>query len=253
MVRRLLALALFSALLVPAARAATLTPAQRERVEAAHLLVLGRAATPAELTAASATADASLRDRIAELRARLQAEPSLAAAAADAAWFDARGSAPGPEARPASPQAYADLVRVHLQRLAGNNAEYRAVVDRAYRRVLQRDAHDIELEYWARHETLPYILLLASIEDWARRNAPGLMYTTGAASVSIHSGHLTTVRLSPAVALEARLVVGIERTGTGAALATELGRNVVAPGAGEIASVGGIHFIAVGREPRVAP
>jgi hypothetical protein len=61
----------------------------------------------------------------------------------------------------------------------------------------------------------------------------------------VNSAYLATVRLSPAVAAEARAAAGLVPTGD-AALASATGRNLVAPGADRVASVGGIHFIAAG-------
>jgi hypothetical protein len=64
-------------------------------------------------------------------------------------------------------------------------------------------------------------------------------------SVSVNSPDLAVVRLSPAVAAEARAAAGLPPPAD-AALAAALGRHVVAPGAGPVASVGGIHFAAAG-------
>ena len=58
----------------------------------------------------------------------------------------------------------------------------------------------MEIEYWKRQPALSYALLVGCIEDWARRNRPGLMATTGVASVSVNSAYLATIRLSPGVA-----------------------------------------------------
>ena len=93
---------------------------------------------------------------------------------------------------------------------------------------------------------LSFVLLAACVENWARRNQPGLMATAGVPSVSVNSPYLAAVRLSPAVAAEARAAAGLPPPGD-AALAAALGRHVVAPGAGTLASVGGIHFAAAGE------
>ena len=88
---------------------------------------------------------------------------------------------------------------------------------------------------------LPFALLAACIDDWARRNQPGLTVTSGPAAVNINSPYLVTVRLSPGLAEEVRAAAGFERPRNPA-----LGYHVLAPGAGRVASVGGIHFVAAG-------
>ena len=139
----------------------------------------------------------------------------------------------------------------HLARLAGQPAEYEQVLQRAYRLVLKREPDDVEIAYWKRQPVLSYALLAGCLDNWGRRNQPGLMATTGVATVSINSPYLVAVRLSPAVAAEARMAAGLA-PGGGRAAALALARNIVAPGADEVASDGGIHFAAAGSD-RVTP
>jgi hypothetical protein len=136
-------------------------------------------------------------------------------------------------------------VQRHIQRLGGNPVEYEQVMHRAYRLHLERDAYAVELDYWRARPALSFVLLAGCVENWARRNQPGLMATAGVPSVSVNSHYLAAVRLSSAVAAEARAAAGLPPPGD-AALAAALGRHVVAPGAATIASVGGIHFAAAG-------
>jgi hypothetical protein len=88
-------------------------------------------------------------------------------------------------------------------------------------------------------------MIAACVHDWARRNQPGLTVTAGPASVNVNSPYLTTVRLSPALAAETRAAAGFSRP-RGASAAR--GWHVIAPGADEVASVGGIHFAAAGTD-----
>lgn len=247
MKHRLSALIVLVALVLSALDAPAQSPVQRERVEAATLLALGRPASAAEI---EAVGGASLADLVAKLGATLQGDRALAAAVTTKAWRDTLGSVPEPRAIAGLPDVaptYAALVQAHLRRLAADPVAYRAVIERAYRHAMRRAAYDIEFEYWMSRDTLSFVLLVACIENWAVRNQPGLMSTTGAPSISINSAFLTTVRLSPAVAHEARLLLGFDRSGAEAAHAAEVGYHIVAPGAERIVGLGGIHFVATGR------
>lgn len=225
--------------------------AQQERVAASFVLALGRTPSPAELEEWSTPDAPTLADLIARHRKRLQDAAAARGAVGARAVQDALGAAPGGDRGAAAPaeSTYAELVQWHLERLAGNADEYGQVVHRAYRLVLQRDAYDVEIRYWAQRRPLSFVLLAGCVDDWARRNQPGLMATTGVAAVSINSRYLSTVRLSPAVAREARAALGIAPAGS-AALASATGRFVLAPGAADLVSVGGIHFAAAGAPER---
>lgn len=135
---------------------------------------------------------------------------------------------------------YIDQMRDHLAWLATQPETYTQVMQRAYRHVINRDAYPEEIAYWNQQpETLSYILLVACLEDWARRNQPGLMVTGGKPTVSINCEFLTTARVSPADAATARTLAQLPAI-------TAPGNHVIAPGAAHLAASGGIHFIAVG-------
>ncbi len=227
--------------------------AQDERVAASFVLALGRTPAAAELSQWTAGAPASIADLLARHRQRLRSDRAAARDAATRASVDALGRPPaqGDPAAPAGGDAYVDAMKRHLERLAGQPAEYEQVLHRAYRLVLARDPYDVEIAYWKRQPVLSYALLAGCIDNWGRRNQPGLMATTGVATVSINSPYLVAVRLSPAVAAEARMAAGLA-PGGGRAAALARARNIVAPGAAEVASDGGIHFAAAGSD-RVTP
>jgi hypothetical protein len=244
-----LALLLLMALpALPPATALAQSGQREERVAASFVLALGRTPSAVEVEEWVKQEPLTVADLIARHRAHLQADAAAERAVIVKAGQDAFGRAPGEdEARSLSGAGtYVDLMRRHLSWLADHPTDYEQLVHRAYRRLLQRDAYSIEIDYWKRRPVLSFALLVASIEDWARRNQPGLMATTGVAAVSVNSAYLATARLSPAVAAEARAAAGLALAGD-AALARATGRNVVAPGAEEVASVGGIPFAAAGR------
>ncbi len=227
--------------------------AQEERIAASFVLALGRTPAPAELEPWAKQDPLSIADLVARHRRQLEGDPEAARAVAGTASRDALGRAPGEGDTVGSSEVsiYTDRMQRHLRWLADHPAEYEQVLNRAYRLVLGRDAYAIEIDYWKRQPVLSFALLAGCIDDWARRNQPGLMATAGVASVSVNSAYLATVRLSPAVAAEARRAAGLAPAG-GAPLASALGRTVVAPGAAQVASVGGIHFAAAGSS-RLAP
>jgi hypothetical protein len=201
--------------------------------------------TAAEVAAWSASAESPFSGLLARHRQELAADAAERRAVADKAGLDVFGAQPGPEQKGPSDSSdtYLRLVAAHLRRLADHPEDYVNVVQRAYRFVLRRDAYPQELDYWKRYSAKPFVLLAACIDDWARRNQPGLTVTSGPAAVNVNSRFLVAVRLSPAVAVEVRAAAGFARPrGSGAAL----GRHVVAPGADDVASVGGVHFVATG-------
>lgn len=220
---------------------------QQERIAASFVLALGRTPTPVEVERWTALQALSVADLVARHRRELQGDAAAAQAVTMKASHDALGRAPGGDDVKSLPGGamYVDLMQRHLRWLAEHPADYEQVVHRAYRLLLQRDAYSIELDYWKRQPALSYALLVGCIEDWARRNQPGLMATTGVATVSVNSAYLDTIRLSPAVAAEARVAAGLAPAGN-RALAAAVGRTVVAPGAEQVASVAGIHFAAAG-------
>jgi hypothetical protein len=228
-------------------------PVQEERIAASFVLALGRTPTPDEIQRWSAADPVPLADYLERHRRQLRGDSAAERSVIVKASHDAFGRAPTEdEARIlAGAGTYAELMQRHLAWLAGHPADYEQVMHRAYRFLLQRDAYAVEIEYWTRQPALSYALLVGCIEDWARRNRPGLMATTGVASVSINSPWLATVRLSPGVSAEARAAAGL-RQDNDAATALARGRTVVAPGAERVASIGGIAFVAAGA-PGLAP
>jgi hypothetical protein len=230
-----------------AQQAAGRAAGQAERVAAATVLAIGRTPTEAEIERGVAQGPLSVRELIDRQRRRLLEDPEGQRAVALEAVHDAFGGTvpPGHTAAAETGRTYAELLQSHLAWLTGHPAEYHLVIERAYRAVLSRDPHAIEIEYWKRRPTLTFVLLAGCVENWAVRNQPGLMATTGVAAISVTSRFLATVRLSPPVAAEAREALGLPAAG-GRTLATALGRHVVAPGAGDVVSVGGVHFVAAG-------
>lgn len=220
---------------------------QQERLDASFLLALGRCPTPQEGQAWSQPAESSFAALMERQRERLRTDAGVRREAALRAMADAYGTeALPPELVSNSGEGtYAEQVQRHLEWLSAHPETYRQVVDRAYRLVVGREAYSIEQEYWRERKSISFAMLVACIDSWARRNAPGLMATTGTASISINCVHLVTRRLSPVVAAEVRAASGLAPEGE-PALALACDRDVIAPGAGQIVSIGGIHMIAVG-------
>ena len=230
--------------------AAVPTEAPLERLDASFLLALGRLPSDAEKPAWASATPVTVADLLSRHRASLRDDAAAQRAVYVRSWRDAFGCAPDTSdlaAAPATSSTYAEWLQRHLQWLTAHPADYRQVVDRAYQRSVGRGAFPIEQDYWQARPTLSFALLVGCIDNWARRNAPGLMATTGMAAVSVNCRYLTTRRLSPAVAAEVRAATGLVPAGT-PARATAGTRTVVAPGAAELASIGGIHFAAAGRE-----
>lgn len=228
--------------------AATKPDAQAERIGAAFLLAFGRAPSAIELAATSNQAATPFAELLSVQQQKLKADPALARATIANAITDAFGRAPTEQELTAainSPTTYFDLMKRHIAWLEANPAEYEKIIERAYRRVINRSAFSIEFDYWKARPVLPFTLLVGCIEDWGRRNAPGLMATTGTPTVSINSNYLTTLRLSPAVAAEIRSAIGLVSS-QDAALAIAAGHNLVAPGAVSVVTQGHMHFAATG-------
>jgi hypothetical protein len=221
--------------------------AQAERIAASFVLALGRVPAADETTQWGGAAPRSLADLIASHRSRLEATPAEQRTVIERANRDAFGLASGMAGSggPSATGAYIDMVKVYVRWLDAHPDEYLQVVQRAYRAVLAREAHPVEIDYWRKRPVTSFALLAACLDNWALRNRPGLMATAGVPAVSVNSRCLAAVRLSAAVAAEARAVAGLAIVG-GPDLAAASGRHVVAPGAGEIVSVGGIHFTAAG-------
>jgi hypothetical protein len=221
---------------------------QEERIGASYVLALGRPPSPDEIGQWSKQGNLSVGDLIARHRQQLQSDAGVMRATVVKACADAFGrepTEPEVDAWSAGNRIYTELMKQHVQWLGGHPQEYRQVIERAYQLVMRRPAYPVEIDYWKAQPTLSYALLVGCIEDWARRNAPGLMATTGTPTVSLHSAYLTTFRLAPGIADEARAAVGLVPTGD-ANLVSAAGRNLVAAGAGNVVTSGHINFVAAG-------
>lgn len=240
-------LCLVAALAIPSVTARAQSAEQEERIAASFVLALGRTPTAAEIERWAKQGPQPLADLVGRHRQQLQGDSATQRAVIIKAGQDAFGRAPSEDRTKgvSGGGTYVDVMQHHLRWLAEHPADYEQVVHRAYRLLLYRDAYSLEIDYWRRQPVLSFALLVGCINDWARRNQPGLTATTGVLAVSVNSTYLATVRLSPAVAAEARVATGLVPAGD-PALASAAGRNLVAPGADHVASVGGIHFAAAG-------
>ncbi|PTY07153.1 hypothetical protein DB347_07525 [Opitutaceae bacterium EW11] len=219
-----------------------------QRSAAASLLALGRVSSAA--TPPATDVKATVAERIALHRKQLAADSALHRATVDKAFADTLGRAPTEQERQASAspvRTYSELVAAELKRLADDPAAYSRLIHRAYRRIAGRDAYDAEIAYWNRHDRLPFALLLAAVQNWARRNQPGLTVTSGTAIVSPNSDYLCAVPLSPAVADEARVALGFVSADS-IPTPTAYGKNVVGSGAGQLVTDGHIAFAYAGSE-----
>ena len=214
------------------------TDLSAQRIEASYLLGLGRAPTASESAEAHrANSSADITTLLARHRQDLAADTSARSAVNTKARVDALGTREGSKSTTGT---YAELMAAHLEQLQNDADAYEDVIRRAYWLVINRDAYDEELAYWRNHpDTLPFALLVGCIEDWARRNQPGLMVTAGKPTISINCEFLGTVRLSPTVAAEARAAIGLSPAGDDA-------HHLIAPGGAHIATGGRMHFAAVG-------
>lgn len=217
-----------------------------ERVTASFLLALGAMPT-VEDAARWAEEPAPLAELLARHRRQLEDDTARTLVLVAKARLDAFGETGGttPTADELSGGLYVERVRRHLRWLTEHPADYTQVLHRAYSLVLRRDAYPLEIDYWNKRAPLPFALVAACVDDWARRNQPGLTVTSGVPAVSVNSGYLVAVRLSPPVAAEARAAVGLRPV-----TRTATGRHVIGPGADEVTSVGGIHFAAAGAGPQ---
>ena len=166
-----------------------------EATRAAFAVGLGRAATTAEMHHAG-----PFGSTLEQLRKRLSTAPEQQREVATRAVNFVFGSSN--ESTAVEARLFADAVGEHLANLSQNPSTYQQVLQRAYQHVIGRDVYAEELEYWSKHPTLPYALLVGCIEDWARRNQPGLMNTAGTPTISINCELLATTRTSPELGAE---------------------------------------------------
>jgi hypothetical protein len=241
-------LALIATLTVSALPAFGESPDATERIAASYVLAFGRAPTEDEIAADQTTEALRISDLVAKHHQRLQRDAALKRETAMKAFKDAFGRTPSESELAASigvDGTYTDLMKHHIDHLAMDPSEYEKVMERAYRLVIRRGVYPEEVGYWRSRDTLPYVLLVGCIEDWGRRNAPGLMVTTGTPTVSMNSNYLTTVRLSPSLVAEARTAAGLMVEGT-RDFNSATGRNLVAAGAANLVTGGRIAFVASG-------
>ncbi len=221
-------------------------PLAAQRMEAAGLLVFGRV-TPAASAADAAAATGTFADALTWQRQRLQEDRAQLTEVSRRAVADALGSEATPDA--AAQGDYVTQVQTHLRRLEGSADEYRQVIERAYRTTLNRVPYAEEFEYWATRPVTTFALMAACIDNWARRNQPGLMVTEGIPSVAVSSEWLEVVRVSPVLAVEIAPVLA-RPDGEPRAVAIAAGRTVLAPGADGVSSIAGVPFVAAGKRGR---
>lgn len=229
---------LLLALVAPSARAADAT----DRTTAAHLLALGT--PPAAATARPAADEPPLATLLQAHRDQLRRDDDARAAVVRRAWADMHGRPPteGESASlPREPVLHVELIERLRLAVAAAPADYPAIIHRAYRTVLQRDAYPEELAYWQPRGTLPFLVLVGCVEDWALRNQPGLMSTTGTPTIGVRSQHLLAWRLPPALAAEVRAAL------PEIFAAPAAGPRLLAPGAAAVATRGGMHLLPVAR------
>ncbi len=236
---RVTSLFLAAALAFSVAHAAAPSTDQQQRVAVASVLALGRLPD-----ASAAVADGSVADLIAAQRKQLASDATLQRAVATKAFGDAFGRAPSSdELTTKAGTTYTELMQAHVAYLAAHADEYAKVLNRVYQLVIRRDVYPEEIEYWKKKDVQSFTVLVGCVDNWGRRNQPGLMVTAGPAAVSVNCVFLTSVRLSPAIAAEARAAAGLPAPTDAAA-----GTSLLAAGAEKIVSDGRIHFAAVLRE-----
>ncbi len=223
---------------------------QTQRVAAAYVLALGRVPSAAEFAQCAEAGPLPVAELITRLRGRLASDPAVKRAAVIKAAEDAFGETPTEEKITRwsdGTQTYTELMRRHIAWLTAHPRYFfhEQVVQHAYQFVLRRAPYPSEVKYWKKRGVLPYALLVACLENWARRNQPGLMETSGEATVSVNSEFLTAIWLSPAVAAEARAAAGLP--------AAPPGHTVIAAGAAGIVTDGGMFLTAAGADNVAAP
>lgn len=222
---------------------------QAERLSAACVLATGHLPTTAEITALQENRSVSVSELVARLTRDLAGDPTRRENVAKRAYADCFGVEPSAEQDAPAHGSYATQLSRHLQELAAHREQYAQVVERAYQRVIHREPYAEEVTYWNQYDVVPYALLSAALENWARRNQPGLMVTAGLPTVSVNSLYLTTVRLTPSVAEEVAAALGAPRTQDEIDRARATARTVLSPGGAQLISNGGIAFVAAGRAP----
>lgn len=223
--------------------------AQDEVISASTMIAFGRPALAGEL-ADPLYANKTLAELLKAHREDLKNDPELQRLVYSRAGADAKGSKVEPKGGDLREKGvfYVESLKQHVEWLEKTPDAYRDVINRVYQLVIRRDAYPEEIAYWKPYGTLPYVVLVGAIENWALRNQPGLMVTTGTPSIAVTSRFLRTQRLSLALANEARTQLGLP-VWTDVARLHNPGRNIVAVGAKDIESVGGVHFLLAGGGP----
>ena len=242
-----LALALL-ATVVPSSAQST----AQEVISASTMIAFGRPALAGEL-ADPLYANKSLAELLKAHREDLKNDPELQRLTRLRAYSDAFGVSNNLDhvtkgVGHALGVTYVEHLSSHLKSMATDSERYRESINRAYQLVIRRDAYPEEFAYWKNYGTLPYVVLVGAIENWAFRNQPGLMVTTGTPSIAINSRFLQTQRVPLGLANEAREVLGLP-VWTDVARQHSPGRNIVGVGAKDIESVGGVHFLLAGGGP----
>jgi len=226
------------ALLVAGPASGSAASGEADVTSAAAIIALGRAAAPTP----TARATGDIAAQVAAWKQQLSGDAQLASAVAQQAFFDAFGRAPAANEVPANTAlTYAEWMQRHVQTLTEQPDKYEAAIRAAYPLVIHRDVYPEEIAYWKKYGTVPYYLLVASIDDWARRNQPGLMVTSGTPSVSVNCQYLATQQVAPAAAAPLRELLHLATASQSTA-----GR-VLAVGGGALESDGGIYFVAAGQ------
>lgn len=224
--------------------------AQTERVAASFVLALGRTPTAAEASAWSQNESGNVSDLIAKHRQQLQADSAQRRVVAEKACEDALGRK-ATEAEltgwTSEPRTYTELMKQHLAWLKDHPADYEKVLAQAYQVVVRREVYPTEIAYWKKRDTLPYLLVVGCVEDWAHRNSPGLMETTGTPTIAPYCRYLTSVSLTPSIAEEARAAAGLMPAEPFDSRSAR-GFTVVAVGAEQIVGAGRVHFVTAGGE-----
>ncbi len=221
---------------------------QATRLAASTLTAFGRLPTSTE-SASAALQTGSISDLLHRHRESLRTDATLRSDTLAQSWQDALGRPPTAEEQRLhidEARTYQEWMEQHSRWLAAHPEETTALLHKAYQKLFKRDAYAEEIVYWKKHDGLPYVLLLACLENWARRNQPGLMVTSGTATATYHSQYLTAVQLTPGLAAEMRAAAGQPALlDTAAPYAN--GRSILLPGAQSIVSAGHICFVAAGK------
>lgn len=206
------------------------------RYKTAHLLVFG--VLPDSLP--DNLPEGDLKSAVQHCASTLQkAQSGEQSAVKERAWMDTMGTASDPSIQ-IDALSYHEYVGKLSTYLEQHPAAYEQVIRRAYPYVIYRDVYTEEMEYWRNFPVMGYATLVGCLEDWARRNQPGLMVTGGIPTLSVNCEFLTTLRVTPSLAGEICSLMGIPL------IDPQSPYHVLAKGADKVISSGGIYFILTG-------